>query len=167
MLKITVTGPECSGKSTLCKLISEALDIPWVPEYAPEYLSVKLGQTDENDILNIMNGQQARWNKISAADSFIADTDLSNLVLWSRYRMGRVSSILLDAWRKSEWDICLLMYPDLVWEPAPFRENPHDRLMLFWAYREWMDAVQIPYCIVEGTGDERLEKALKAIAKIR
>ena len=42
MSKVIVTGPECSGKTTLCKALSKYFKIPISNEYAREYLK-KLG----------------------------------------------------------------------------------------------------------------------------
>ena len=38
MLRIAVTGPESSGKTTLCKALSEYFKVAFVPEYARAYL---------------------------------------------------------------------------------------------------------------------------------
>ena len=40
MLKIIVTGPESSGKTTLCKALSKHFKIPFSEEYARKYLNI-------------------------------------------------------------------------------------------------------------------------------
>ena len=49
MLKIIVTGPESSGKTTLCKSLSKHFKIPYSEEFARKYLDylveiIKLNQ---------------------------------------------------------------------------------------------------------------------------
>ena len=48
MLKIIVTGPESSGKTTLCKELSKNFKIPFTKEFAREYLQEKWNK--ENDL---------------------------------------------------------------------------------------------------------------------
>ena len=57
MLKIIVTGPESSGKTTLCKAISEHYNLPFTKEFAREYLT-DLGKNYlQEDLLEIATGQ--------------------------------------------------------------------------------------------------------------
>ena len=57
MLKIIITGPESSGKTTLCKALSEHYKIPFTKEFARKYLS-DLGKSYlQEDLLEIAKGQ--------------------------------------------------------------------------------------------------------------
>ena len=54
--KIVVTGPESTGKSTLCEQLAKKYNTTWVPEYAREYL-LKLGRPyTYDDLLIIARG---------------------------------------------------------------------------------------------------------------
>ena len=57
MLKIIVTGPESSGKTTLCKALSEHFKIPSTEEYAREYLNNLGREYKEEDLIEIAKGQ--------------------------------------------------------------------------------------------------------------
>ena len=46
MLKIIVTGPESSGKTTLCKALSKHYKLPFTKEYARKYLA-DMGKNNE------------------------------------------------------------------------------------------------------------------------
>ncbi|MCB0529363.1 MAG: ATP-binding protein, partial [Saprospiraceae bacterium] len=62
-MKIVVTGPESSGKTTLAAALSDQLAAPVVPEFAREYLA-HLGRAyQREDLAAIGAGQQAweRW----------------------------------------------------------------------------------------------------------
>ena len=55
MLKIIVTGPESSGKTTLCKEISNQFNIPFTTEYAREYLEKKGVNYNQSELNNANN----------------------------------------------------------------------------------------------------------------
>ena len=44
MIKIAITGPESSGKTTLCKSLSEHFKTPYITEFSRTYLEKKNGR---------------------------------------------------------------------------------------------------------------------------
>jgi HTH-type transcriptional regulator, transcriptional repressor of NAD biosynthesis genes len=165
-LRVAVTGPECSGKTSLTERLKQIFgtDIKVLSEPAPAYLyglNRSYIQEDVNCIYRIQKAELLA--ALEDASLLISDTEFCNLLFWSRYRFGVVDKGLLESCREPAFDLYLLMYPDLEWEIAPFRENPDDRLLLFWAYCEWFEAHGFPYRIIRGMGDERVERALEQI----
>ena len=74
MHKIIVTGPESSGKTTLCKALSKHFNLPFSKEYAREYLDALDRDYTQEDLLKIAKGQlQAESRKQ------LLDTDLITL----------------------------------------------------------------------------------------
>ena len=57
MLKIIVTGPESSGKTTLCKALSKHYKLPFTKEYARKYLADMGKNYLQKDLLEIAKGQ--------------------------------------------------------------------------------------------------------------
>ena len=57
MLRIAVTGPESSGKTTLCTALEEHYQVPHIPEYARTYLEQTQGQYQCSDLDIIAQGQ--------------------------------------------------------------------------------------------------------------
>ncbi len=57
--KIVVIGPECTGKSTLCKQLAEHYNSLWCPEFAREYLLEHGTNYSYEDLLTIAKGQLA------------------------------------------------------------------------------------------------------------
>src|SRR6266508_5671062 len=55
--KIVVTGPESTGKSTLCQQLAKHFNTLWCPEYAREYLLKNGAKYSYDDLLNIAKGQ--------------------------------------------------------------------------------------------------------------
>ena len=57
MPKIILTGPESSGKTTLCKALSQHFHLPFSKEYAREYLDGLNRDYNQDDLLKIAKGQ--------------------------------------------------------------------------------------------------------------
>ena len=89
MLKIIVTGPESSGKTTLCKALSEHYNLPFTKEFAREYLT-DLGKNYlQEDLLEIAKGQLENEQLINNNQQIsLHDTDLITLKIWSDYKYG-------------------------------------------------------------------------------
>ena len=63
MIKFIVTGPESSGKTTMCKAISKYFKINYVDEYAREYLNNLNRSYNKPDLLKIAQFQKNLENK--------------------------------------------------------------------------------------------------------
>ena len=137
MLKIIVTGPESSGKTTLCKEISNQFNIPFTTEYAREYLEKKGVNYNQSDLLEIAKGQFISEGGLNQQLS-LQDTDLITIKIWSEYKYGNCNNWILDQIekQKSENRFYLLCKPDIPWKADPLRENPTNREELFAIYKE-------------------------------
>jgi len=161
MKKLTLTGPESTGKTTLAQQLAEATDAPWVPEYARDYLAGRPGY-EEADLLSIARGQLEREQQYAqrAEELLICDTSLEVIQVWGQYRYGRVHPWIAEQLQAHPADLYLLCYPDLPWEPDPLRENPHDRDALFAMYEELLSRLGAEVAVIRGQGEQRLQTAL-------
>ena len=50
MIRIAITGPESSGKTTLCQALSEHFNIGYIPEFARAYLEKTEGEYNQSDL---------------------------------------------------------------------------------------------------------------------
>lgn len=166
MLKIVITGPESSGKTTLAQALAAHYQVPWVAEYARAYIERLTQPYQEADLLAIAQGQVQREDEIARTHPrlLVCDTSLLVIYVWSLYRYGRCHPWIADQLARRPVDYYLLCYPDLAWEPDPQRENPNDRLELFARYEEAMR--KKPHAIVAGQGDTRLVTATGAIDRL-
>ena len=57
MLRIAITGPESSGKTTLARALSKVLSAVYIPEFARQYLQEKGLKYDQQDLDEIAKGQ--------------------------------------------------------------------------------------------------------------
>jgi nicotinamide riboside kinase len=147
MHKIIVTGPESSGKTTLCKALSKHFNLPFSKEYAREYLDTLNRDYNQEDLLKIAKGQLK-----SEQNTQLLDTDLITIKIWSKYKYGSCDKWILEQIekQKSENRFYLLCKPDIPWKADPLRENPNDREELFEIYKKELESLAQNYFIVEG-----------------
>jgi len=169
MLKrIAITGPESTGKSWLAQNLAAYYDTVWVPEFAREYLEAKGRVYDYDDILSIAQGQKERGDALAniASELLFYDTEAFVTKIWSEVVFGRV-----DPWIENEiianpYDLYLLCYPDLLWEPDPLRENPDDRMQLFELYLNELQDKSLDYVVITGKGSVRFNRAVDAVNRL-
>ena len=147
MHKIIVTGPESSGKTTLCKALSEHFKIPYSEEFARGFLN-QLGRNyKKDDLLKI-----AKRQLNSEQNTQLLDTDLITIKIWSKYKYGSCDKWILEQIekQKSENRFYLLCKPDIPWQADTQRENPTNRNELFKIYKKELESLGHKYFIVEG-----------------
>lgn len=162
MLRIAVTGPESSGKTTLCSALAEHYDVSYVPEYARSYLQNSKGNYEQQDLDHIAEGQ---LNSLLSFEGVmtICDTDFSVLEIWSSYKYHTVSEKILNLVSEDLFDLHILCTPDILWEEDPLRENPNNRNELFELYKESLRRYNKNFIVVAGAHEERLKKSRQAI----
>lgn len=166
--KIAVTGPESSGKTTLCRALSVSFGTIWTPEYARYYLP-RLGRKYIfSDLVQVGKGQ-LQWQQRDAGRArgiLFCDTDLVGIKVWSDYRFGATDPWILGQLQQNPYDLTLLCHPDIPWTPDPLRENPDDRENLLLRFRRELQDWDIPFCEVSGSSHTaRLATAIGHITK--
>lgn len=168
---VAVVGPESTGKTTLAQELAAAFEVPWLPEYAREYLETRLKETgsasyDESDLARIAREhirQEADF-VASAPRGGVLDTDLIVILIWWNERFGLAPTWLHDAIAHQPKRFYLLCAPDLPWRPDPLRESQHDTDRLFDVYRSTLERLQLPFATVTGQDKTRLRNAHIAVA---
>lgn len=147
---ICITGPESTGKSTLCAALLNYNESVLVDEYARQYLK-NVSQYVYEDLYHIATGQYMRIMKAKEGHQLVfSDTDLLTIVIWSKYVYGKVDADVFRLWLSQLPQRYILCKPDIPWEYDPLRENPTDRDSLFTIYKSYIDRVGVPCEIVEG-----------------
>ncbi len=166
---VVVTGPESSGKSQLCRELSESLNCPWVPEYAREYLEKHGPQYDADDFLKIYRKQ--RWLQAEAKGQkpsiLILDTDSVNFMVWSKWVFDKEFPEVSMGLEQEAEHHYLICKPDLPWAEDPLRENPQNRRQIYHDHLGWIKSLNRPYGVVQGQKKERLENALNALKDLK
>ncbi|MBC5774010.1 ATP-binding protein [Pontibacter sp. KCTC 32443] len=165
MLKIAITGPESTGKSTLSEQLATHYQTVWVPEYARTYIGSLNRDYTLEDIEAIARGQleleqQAQTN---ASTILVSDTDLLVLKIWSEHAFGHCPEFILENLQQQDYNLYLLMGVDLPWEPDPQREHPHLRQFFYDWYKRELAALNVPFAEISGQQHERFKNAVEHI----
>src|SRR5215210_7838995 len=177
--KIVVIGPESTGKSSLCQLLSKHYDTIWCPEFAREYLLKRGTNYTYNDLLAIAKGQIALEDKyiIKARKDWeiknsklknpllFVDTDMNVMKVWCEYVFGKCHTYILDKITERKSNLYLLCNIDLPWVKDELREYPdlQSRKELFYIYKDILINQNVPWTTISGHHEERLQIAIKSI----
>ena len=164
-MKILVSGPESSGKSTLARSLAWCLDGIYVAEEARFFLHALDRPYRQSDLDAILSKQRsAEEGALALGSSYvICDTGPEVLRIWSEVKYGSCSPRIRDAVARMSYDVVLLCYPDVPWTYDALREAPDEaaRLELFDRY-----AALLPdAAVVRGT--DRTALALSFVEAIK
>ena len=165
-IRIAVTGPESTGKTTLTKQLADIFNGRIVPEYAREYVEKLPDHYTFNDVENIAKMQVTQYmDTLNCPEKIIFfDTWLIITKVWFNWVFGNVPIWLEDKIKICPIDLFLLCHPDLPWEADPVRENGgENRMKLFDQYRVELKHYNFNFVEISGSGNDRLDKAIKAI----
>lgn len=169
---VVLSGPESVGKTSLCQALANCYQGQWLPEYARTYLESLPRHYQYSDVEHIAQVQYQtfmKYQRLGESQFVFFDTYLIITKIWFFLVYGRMPEWLDQAIRSSRIDLVLLLSPDLPWEEDPLRENGDNekREFLFRLYKKELDYYSIPYYIVSGTGDGRLECCRKGIQMLQ
>lgn len=163
MIKVVVTGAECSGKTTLANDLSQHFQATLVPEYAREFLTKIDRPYEKEDLISIALGQQKSEVKAHDNDLIICDTSLLVLKVWSLVKYQAVHPWITVLLQDANPDLYILPDCDIPFEEDPFRESNGDRQGLREMYIKELNNLDIPWISVTGSPEERLQQAAKRI----
>lgn len=177
--KIVVIGPESTGKSSLCQLLAKHYETIWCPEFAREYLLKHGTNYTYNDLLTIAKGQilledkytdkaRKHWkmeNSKFKNPLLFVDTDMNVMKVWCEYVFGKCHTYILNKITERRCNLYLLCNIDLPWVKDELREYPdlQSRKELFHIYKDILVNQNVPWTIISGDYEERLQTAIKSI----
>jgi NadR type nicotinamide-nucleotide adenylyltransferase len=166
--KIVVTGPESTGKSTLCEQLAAKYQTGWVPEYAREYLLDLKRPYTYDDLLIIAKGQLDQEERITASlktPLLFIDTDMYVMKVWCEFVFGKCHNFILEQIVKRKYDAYFLCNTDLPWVADELREYPdlESRERLYHIYKDLMVNQSMPWYEIRGDYDQRLQKAISFV----
>lgn len=164
LMKIAITGPESTGKTTLARDLAKAFDTIWIPEFAREYLEKKEGKYSFGDIKIIAEEQEKTWARASQEEIVFFDTEFTVLKIWSEVKFGKVDPFIIDSLENQNFDHYFICDPTgVAWVEDPLREDPNNREGLFELYIRVMRSNNRSFTILSGTWDERIKQAISVM----
>jgi len=167
MLKIVITGPESTGKSTLTASLAGHYECPLVLEYAREYIEMLDRPYQQSDLSAIARGQLMREQEEieKGTDILICDTDLITIKIWSEYKYGSCDPWIIEQIHARSYDWYFLCATDIPWEPDPQRELPDaaQRIALWNTYESTLRNLDRGFSTISGDRAERKQKAIEQI----
>jgi HTH-type transcriptional repressor of NAD biosynthesis genes len=169
-IRVALFGPESTGKTTLAKALSAYYNTCWVPEFARDYLQEKWDTTKEickkKDIYPIAVGQMALENELAkkANKILFCDTNLLLTEVYARtYFNGWCDQRVVEANKENQYALYFLTDIDVPWVADDLRDRPNQRREMFESFKTALDSRKIDYITLNGSHNERLEKAVARI----
>lgn len=167
-VRLVLTGPESSGKSSLAARLANHFSCPWAPEYARIFLEQQ-GPNCSFERLQALADQHLQWQRQHVPTDCpfgILDTDLINYKIWCEVQYGKCHPSILRQLHQEAHHVYLLVAPDLPWVADPLRKHPHLRHRLFELHREEIESRGRDFRIITGTGEERVRRGISAAREL-
>ena len=170
-MKIAILGAESTGKS----MLAEALDahlrasgtgVHRVNEYLREWCETHQRTPRQDEQLHIAQQQMMRINAAPDWQVLIADTTPLMTAVYSQLVFNDHSLDILALEHQAMFDITLLTGLDIDWQSDGLqRDGAHVREPVDQQIRRLLTQAHLPFQVVYGTGQQRLENALFCIGK--
>jgi|WetSurMetagenome_2_1015567.scaffolds.fasta_scaffold175974_2 nicotinamide riboside kinase len=163
VIRVVLTGPECTGKSTLAMQLASHYNTIYIPEYAREYVAGLTRPYTYFDVEHIAETQIIQLNEFcpGANKILFLDTYLIITRVWFDVVFHRHPVWIDEELARNQIHLYLLCNTEISWEPDPVRENGgSQREYLFSRYRSELESWGCNYGIVSGTGTTRLQNAI-------
>jgi len=172
-LKVVLFGPESTGKSTLAKALAEQYNTTFVPEYMRLYLQHKWDQQratcTKDDLLPIAQGQMKLENEMAqmANDILFCDTNLLQTKIYSEIYYDGYCPPKIELYaKKNTYNLYFLCSIDVPWVADDLRDKPNERAFMFETFKRTLERRNLPFVVLEGNFNARLETAIKLINQL-
>lgn len=167
MMRIVLTGAECTGKTTLAQALSGYYGEPWSGEYVRDYVAQLDRPLEQQDLEPIARGQLAIEDAaVPMAKRFVLhDTNLFSSILYAKHYFDAEIEWVNDAFLIRDYTLYLLCTPEgIEWEADPGqRESPAAREALNARFKSGLQQLQLPMVELQGPPDARFGEAILAI----
>ena len=165
MLRVSLTGPESTGKTTLAVQLAAHYGTTFAPEFAREYLAETGPHYTAEDLEEIARGQLAA-EAVAEAEARASgqrivffDSDLLVIKIWFDHSFGSCPEWIMQAIARQHYDLVLLMGVDLPWQPDPLREHPYLRQQFYDLYQRELREQMSSFAEITGEHERRFAQA--------
>ncbi|MGZ9676887.1 DUF4301 family protein [Flavobacterium sp. GNP001] len=172
VVKITLFGPESTGKTTLAKQLAAHYQTEWVPEFARDYLQQKWDSNQQlctlDDMLPIAEGQMRLENEsvLKAKELLFCDTNLMVTKVFSDLYYGTCPDALQEAAVVHDYDLFFLTSIDIPWEKDDIRDTPQGREAIFTEFKQALIDHNKPFLTLSGDQEMRFKTAVTIIDEL-
>lgn len=167
---IVITGAESTGKSVLTEWLSNYFKVPFIPEFAREYIENLDRNYNYLDVEKITKKQISQLEALKQSEHpyVFVDTWLIITKIWFDVVFGKIPSWLESSIQNTKIDLFLVCDTNLPWEPDPVRENGGEqREILQVRYINELKNYNFNYQIISGTGEKRFRAAFEEVKKLK
>ena len=170
--RIVLTGGECTGKTTLARVLAKRYDTAWAPEAAREAALAKAGLLGPEDVEPIARAHvvaaDAALDEATrrARPAVFFDQDLLSTVVYARHYYGDCPPWIKRLAAQRLGDLYLLCFPDLPWRPDLARDRGDRREEMHALFAAALTEAGARIAHVTGAGPERAARAEAAVAEL-
>ena len=163
--RLTLIGPESTGKTTLAIALAKYYQTSWAPEYLREYSQKKWEETgiicEWSDLLPILQGSLKNEQEAAAqACGFVVlDTNPLTLEIYAKLYYNKVpEAIKKAAADRPENEFYILTNTDVPWEFDVLRDRENERDHILNLMESELLQRKLSYLLVSGSIEERLNQ---------
>lgn len=167
-MRIVLLGSECTGKTTLASKLAEYFQVDFVSEYLREYFEMKKGVLTIEDAIPIARGQLEKEQELENSGNvpLICDTDIIASIVYSKYYFGKCPEWIEKQAQKKKEIHYLLCDIDVPWVADGQRDRPGEREHMQNLFLTELRTRNLPFNIISGNVQSRLEKSITIINKL-
>ncbi len=168
MIKVVLTGSECTGKTELASRLGEYFNAPVAEEFVRAYAADRRGRIEPEDREPIARGQIASENAAigRASDLVILDTDLVSTVIYCEHYFGACPDWIVQQAIARAADLYLLLAPDIPWINDGIRDRGDRREEIHGLFRRRLGEFELNCLEIRGDRDRRFQTATAEIRRV-
>ena len=173
LVRICVTGPECTGKTDLARRLAERLGTECVPEasraYAMRVARPLLASDVEpigRDHVDRAEAAEAR-TRARGGGVVMLDTDLVSTIVYARHYYGIAPPWVVRTERRRRADLYLLCDVDVPWIADGVRDRGEQREEMYALFAATLARFDAPVTRIGGDWEARFEHAVRAIESLQ
>ena len=166
--RVSIVGPESTGKTTLARTLAEWFGTTWVPEWARTVLERRQGSLEGLDWGDLVRGQIASEEaRVRDANRvLICDTDPLATTVWAETLLGACPDELRAMALARRYDLTIVTDPGVPWVPDPARYLPEGGAAFFARTEDALQRAGRRYVVVRGTWEQRTRGAIEAVGAL-